>query len=76
MRTPNYVLTNRVNLSNGPATYDDRFLEPGTFVRPISLNYVPDHIVEFWRYFNSNVDVFCYTRHGIVPIPKIYLREV
>lgn len=74
-RTPNYVLDRPHTFYRGG--HDSRTLPAGSFVRPIELKYVPAHILddEQWRWFNKEREVFCFTRYGIIPIPKEYLRE-
>lgn len=60
------------------------------FVRPIELAYVPKHCIEFrakyvwflvdsWtgkeqRAFDPREEVFCYSRYGIVTIPRNLLE--
>lgn len=74
MATPDYVLVSEHRYKSGSA--EAAILPEGTFVRPIDLKYVPKHVVEadLWRYFNSDKEVFCYTRLGIIAIPKELLR--
>lgn len=75
MPTPNYILTSEVHIRRDR---DSITLPCGAFVRPIELCYVPQHILEAEgnKYFSPTLEVFCYTRIGIVPIHKSYLREV
>lgn len=76
-RTPNYVLC-------APFTYwvnngrDTRTLPEGCFVRPIKLEYVPDHIrdKDGVLFFDPETHVYCYTHFGIVPIQRSIIREV
>lgn len=74
-RTPNYVLTSPHTISMGPMDY--KILDAGTFVTPLQLSYVPQHIIDdpFNKYHNDEVEVFCYTRHGVVSIPRRIIRE-
>lgn len=77
MKTPNYRLTDAVSLPSGSYRDGDKDLSAGDFVRPIELVYVPKHVVddERWKWFNKETEVFCYTKKGIVPIPKFKIRE-
>ena len=76
MPTPNYVLTDVVYVNQGSS--DSKHLPIGSFVRPIDSRYVPEHILEDprYRFFDKTNDIFCYTKYGIVSIPKAYLRQV
>lgn len=75
VKTPDYILEEKFVYSSN---YSSHTLEAGYFVRPINYIYVPKHIIERpeWKYFNCDKDVFCYTRIGIVAIPKKLLRKV
>lgn len=75
-RTPDYVLTEDVYYKAN--TYDEKQIPAGSFVRPIELSYVPKHIIEDtrWRWFNKDLEVFCYTHYGILPIAKDKMRQV
>lgn len=75
MSTPDYVLKEEYRFSVGPQ--DVRVLPAGTFVRPIELYYVPKHVVDNpdYRHFNKHEEVFCYTRYGIIPIPRKHIRR-
>lgn len=76
MATPDYVLQETFEFK---VSYHEKVpFAPGTFVRPISLNYVPLHVKEhdYYEPFNSKTQVFCYTPKGIFPIPRKLLRQV
>lgn len=75
VKTPNYILSEDVSIDR--SIYDDKTLKAGTFVRPIEVQYVPKHVLENPRYafVDQEKEVFCYTRYGIVPIPRKYIRE-
>lgn len=79
-RVPNYILVESMQIipSNGGSHHDARTLPKGSFVRPIDLSYVPKHVLEQneHRVFDPNSHAYCYTRFGIVIIPKAYYREV
>lgn len=76
MSTPNYVL------SEAYCTYDSSMNKQeypqGMFVRPIDKYYLPKHIIdsESYRWFNEGKEVYCYTKLGIVTIPKNIIRKV
>lgn len=74
-RTPNYRLKIPVTISYG--IYDIKTLPSGSFVRPISEQYVPQHILDDprWEDADLSTDVFCYTKIGIVLIPKRDILE-
>lgn len=79
-RTPNYRLCE--DYSFGSSNYmssvkDQKTIPAGSYVRPIKLEYLPNHVLEDhrWRYTNKDTHIFCYTRFGIVPIPKTHLRD-
>jgi hypothetical protein len=76
MKTPNYRLTEPVSLPS-KGRVGDNDLQAGEFVRPIELVYVPKHVLddERWKWFNKDTEVFCYTRKGVVPIPRYKIRE-
>lgn len=74
--TPNYVVMEQVRISkNG---FDEKILEPGSFVRPIHDTYLPSHIKESvsYKWHSPETECFCYTGFGIVLIEKSKLRKV
>ncbi len=74
-QTPDYILTEDFNCS---ADFSQtKILSAGTFVRPIQFCYVPKHVLEskLGKFFNPKMEMFCYTRLGIVPIPKNIVRQ-
>ena len=75
MPTPNFVL---MDYFTSGSISDQKILPPGTFVRPIDVRYVPDHVLNDprWVFFNKEKEVFCYTSIGIVAIKKDLLRQV
>lgn len=75
-KSPNYVLSSDCHFSSG--NFDSKVLYAGTFVRPIELKYVPQHVLDnpLWKGFNKDKEVFVYTRYGIIPVPKSSVREV
>lgn len=72
-RTPNYRLKEEVVISIDK--YDSRVLPSGSFVRPIDLRYVPEHVIERNKGFNKDYHVFVYCRWGVFPVPKSALVE-
>jgi hypothetical protein len=77
IKTPNFVITQMfVWCPNRLAKTIE--LPAGSFVRPIEYQYVPKHVTEapVWQDFDKNREVFCYTRFGIIALPKNILREV
>lgn len=73
VRTPNYQLSEDYTYFVG--AMDTRTLPQGTFVRPIELTYVPKHITEGNKIFSKDTEVYCYTRYGILAIPRKIIRE-
>lgn len=76
MKTPDFVLDREFVVYSGP--HDKKILEAGSFVRPISYQWIPKHIKDDPKYawYNDKKEVFCYTRYGIICIFREYLREV
>lgn len=54
---------------------DDKVLPQGAFVRPLYIGNVPKDTIAKWPKFDPIAEVFCYTRYGIVPIPKYVIVE-
>lgn len=72
IKTPNYVLQEDHSFNQG--TQDVRTLPAGTFVRPIEFRYLPRHITDKNQEYERSV--YCYTRYGIISIPRHKIREV
>jgi hypothetical protein len=75
MKTPNFRMTEPHSLPG--EKMGEYSLTTGDFVRPIIIDYVPKHVVDDgrWRGFNKDTEIFCYTKKGIVPIPKHKVKE-
>lgn len=75
MKTPDYITTAEHQVRSG--TSDTRTLPAGSFVRPVSYQYVPKHVQEDpqWRYCDKDTYVFVYCRWGFIMIPKTGIRE-
>lgn len=76
MKTPDYVLTEDYILKSDSG--NDNTLAAGTFVRPISYNYLPAHIKDsiMGRWFDPDKQVFCWCRQGIFLFPLRIIRRV
>ena len=84
-RTPNYVTSEDHSYwDNGASASGPNMLwtpnsihtlPAGTFARPIEVPYLPSHI-EVSPNFDPKVEVYCYTRMGILKLPRSILREV
>lgn len=76
MKTPNYVLTAAHTYHFGP--HDTKVFDAGTFVRPIEKRWLPKHVLEHKdnRWVDHSREVFCYTRWGILLLPRNILRQV
>lgn len=74
-RTPNFCLSADFMFSYD--RHDTKTLPAGTFVRPLELQYVPQHVLDnpLWRGFNKDKEVFVYTKFGILAVPKHIVRE-
>lgn len=74
--TPNYVLINDVSLYGDRGR--DKSLKAGSFVRPIELVYIPQHILEDAsnKHFDKDIETFCYTRFGIFAIKNSNMRKI
>ena len=76
MKTPDYVLTDPVELPDGRG--GSIKLEQGAFVRPVEYAYVPKHVKddERWTRFSIDTYLYCYTPKGFMPIDKSIVRKV
>ncbi len=72
-RTPNWRLTADFIVKRAGRT--SVTLPAGSYVRPMDLYYVPEHIKDANPYFWESSETYCYTRHGIVAVPNHYLQE-
>lgn len=77
MSTPDHVLTQKWEWRIGPS--DTMTLPPGTFVRPIEIQYVPKHVLEDdkWKFFGASLSgcVYCYSSLGIIPVSLDIIRR-
>lgn len=75
VKTANYALTEAHSHSMGPQ--DTLVLPEGAFVSPIDPYYLPRHIKEHssYKWFDPETHVHCFTRWGIILIPKRIVRE-
>lgn len=75
MRTSNYRLNQQHTWSQG--VHDSKCLPQGSYISPVKIEYVPKHIIEkaCHQWFNSEMEIFCFTREGFVAIPKYKIRE-
>lgn len=72
MGTPSYILTKEHTINSNNQVLK---LPAGSFVQPISHRYLPSHIKEsITPYQNTDQGVYCYTRLGIIWIPKDIIR--
>lgn len=77
-RSPNYRLKEDYHLSTGKWGSDTKTIPAGSYVRPIDLCYVPNHVLEDtrWQGLDLKNHVFCYVKLlGIVPIDKSVIRD-
>lgn len=76
MSTPDYQTTEDIIITKD--LWDQKTITKGTFVRPISYCYVPQHIIDSAdnKYFQEKLEVFAYTPIGIKLIPINKIRKV
>lgn len=76
MATPDYILTEDLIITKD--LWDQKTILKGTFVRPISYCYVPQHVREASdnKYFQETLEVFAYTPLGIKLVPLNKIRKV
>lgn len=72
-RTPNYRLNSDLVVQQG--YHSNKVLPSGSYVRPLELHYVPQHVLDKYLGFDNKQHVFCYTHFGIIPIARYLLRE-
>lgn len=74
VKTENYMLPDAVSVINHRG--EKITLPAGSYVKPVSPQYVPKHITENsqWAFFNSTLETFVYCRFGFVVIYKSQLR--
>lgn len=75
-KTPNFVTIKEYTFLK--SYFNEKVLPAGTFVRPISLKYLPDHIKNTADYlwFSDTKEMFVYCSMGIVCIPKDIVRQL
>jgi hypothetical protein len=76
-RSSNYRLKEDYHLSTGKWGSDTKLIPAGSYVRPLELCYVPQHVLDDprWPFVDTKKEVYCYVnRLGIVPIPKDIIR--
>lgn len=61
-----------------PGTWDTNIIPRGTFVKPLSIYYVPKHIKDLPlnRFFDATNEVYVYCSYGIISVPKKFIREI
>ena len=74
VKVPNHALTEAYSYAVG--NQDTRTLPQNAYVCPIDPYYLPRHLKESSEYafFNAETHVYCYTRYGLIPIPKNIVR--
>ena len=73
MKTPDYITTEDFSIYNGFS--DSIKLPAGSFVRPLSLRWVPKHVIEDPMKNLPDGYVYCFCVNSIYPIPKKIIRE-
>lgn len=76
MATPDFITTEDVTISKD--IWDQKTIPKGTFVRPISFYYVPQHVIDSPdnKFFQPLLEVFAYTPIGIKLLPINKIRKV
>ncbi len=72
-RTPNWRVVEDIQVSIGRHEY--KTIPAESYVRPIELGYVPQHVIDKWPGFDKANQKFVYCKLGIVPVPINLLRE-
>lgn len=75
IRTPNYVTDCDVTVSTN-RTGATKILPTGSFVRPISREYLPKHVLDKYKDCLSDYYIFVFCHWGIIPVSKYYVREI
>lgn len=76
--TPNFIITEDHTYGEDSSRWsmESKILPKDSFVRPIDILYVPKHVKEKWVGVNLKTHVYCYTRAGIMPIPRNIITQV
>lgn len=74
MKTPDYVL--HTDFTYHESSHDTKVLRAGSFVQPIDIYYIPKHIKDNYKFFDTEKETFCYTHYGIIVIPRNLIRMV
>jgi hypothetical protein len=74
IKVPEFVLTQGFLMHKGPM--DTYTIPEGSFVKPIEYCYVPQHVKDANKHHDKLKEIFCYTREGIVSIPRNIIREI
>lgn len=76
MATPDYITTEEISFYYG-SSQDFKVLPKGAFVRPVSYEYVPRHVIDHPMFsgFDKKTHVFCYSRLGFIPVAKKIIQE-
>ncbi len=56
--------------------HDSITVPKGSFLKPFTLRWVPKHVKERWPFHDDKVEVFCYTKYGILPLPRAKVCKV
>jgi len=56
--------------------WDIKTVPKGSFVKPLSLNWVPKHVLEKHPFFDPNNEIFVYCKFGIVSVYKNKIEEI
>lgn len=74
MRIKSHLTTEDYTFSRGQ---EMKTIPAGSYVKILSKKYVPKEVISAyqWKIMDPNSEVFCYTKYGIISIPKKILRE-
>ncbi len=74
MKRIQWILDKDVLLYFGP--HDQVTLAQGSHVTPMDIRWVPKHIKDQYKHdYDPKTHVYCYTKFGIVPVPKDKVRS-
>lgn len=76
IKTANYTIIEEHRILT--PDWKEKIIPAGTFVKPIHIYYLPDHIKKTndYKYFVSATEQFVYCSYGIIVVPKHIIREL
>lgn len=77
-RTPNFAITEDYQVRASSSGWEMITIPANSYLRPIELVYVPEHVQNDsrWVHFNPKLEVFCFCKKGMFPIPRRLLKDI